>query len=92
MSRKATVNVNYHLFEIFCMNLCGSLFWDLTSEKETSFYTLWCKCLRKFMDLPYTTHSRYIPVIVNGMPVESIRVNNFMCSISARINSCEKLN
>ena len=33
MFRKASVNVKYHLFKIFCMNLYGSLFWDLSSGK-----------------------------------------------------------
>ena len=39
MFRKASVNVKYHLFKTFCMNLYGSLFWDLSNEKVTSFYT-----------------------------------------------------
>ena len=94
MFRKASVNVKYHLFKTFCMNLYGSLFWDLSSEKVTSFYTLWRKCLRKLLDLPYTTHSRYIPLIVNDVPVETQlfrRVNNFMCNMSASTNLCVKL-
>ena len=41
MFRKASVNVKYHLFKTFCMNLYGNLFWDLRSEKVTSFHTLW---------------------------------------------------
>ena len=76
------------------MNLYGNLFWDLSSEKVTSFYTLWHKCLRKLLDLPYTTHSRYIPLIVNDVPVETQlfrRVNNFMCNMSASTNLCVKL-
>ena len=94
MFRKASVNVKYYSFKTFCMNLYGNLFWDLNSEKVTSFYTLWRKCLRKLLDLPYTTHSRYIPLIVNDVPVEAQlfrRVNNFMCNMSASTNLSVKL-
>ena len=37
MFRKASVNVKYHLFKIFCMNLYGTLFWGPSREKVTSF-------------------------------------------------------
>ena len=52
MFRKVSVNVIYHSFKTFCMNLYGSIFWDLSNEKVTSFYTLWHKFLRKLLDLP----------------------------------------
>ena len=32
MLRKVSVNVKYHLFKTFCVNLYGSLFRDLSSE------------------------------------------------------------
>ena len=76
------------------MNLYGRLFLDLSCENVTSFNSLWGKCLRKLLDLPYITHSKYIPLIVNVVPVESQlfkRVNNFMCVLSASTNSCVKL-
>ena len=91
MFRKASVNVKFHLFKTFCINLYGSLFWDLNSKKVTSFNTLCCKCLMKILDLPYTTHSRYIPLIVSDVPVETQlfrRVSNFMCNVSASTNFC----
>ena len=68
--RKDSVNAIYHLFKTFCTKLYGSLFWDLSSGKVTSLYTLWYKCLRKLLDLPYTTHSGYIPLIAYDVPVK----------------------
>ena len=55
------------LFKTFCMNLYGCLFWDFSNEKKNI-----------FLDLPYTTHSRYL----NDVPVEAQlfkRVNNAIC-------------
>ena len=92
--RKASLNVKYHLFKTFCMNLYGSLFWDLSSEKVNRFYMLWRKCLRMLLDLPYCTHSRFLHLIVDDIPVQVQlfkRVNNFMCKLMSSSNSTVQL-
>ena len=62
-----------------------------SSEKVTTFYTLWCKCLRKLLVLSYTTHSRYIALIVNDEAQLFRRVSSVMCNILAGSNLCVKL-
>ena len=80
MFKKAYVNVKYHLFKSYCMNLYGSLFWDLGSNATKNFYIVWRKCVRKLLGLPYSTHCSYLPQLVND--------KKFICHLATSRNQC----
>ena len=52
------------------MPLYGSQLWDYDSNFVNEFFVTWRKCLRKLLNLPYTTHCNLLPGICNDFPVE----------------------
>ena len=94
MFRYAHDNIKYKLFKTFCMSLYGALFWDLGSKNTASFYVTWRKCIRQLMNLPYRTHSRFLPVLCEDIPVDYQlfkRVNKMFWNLRRSVNPCLKL-
>ena len=76
------------------MSLYGALFWDLGSKNTVKFYVTWRKCVRKLMNLPYRTHSRFLPVLCGDISVEYQlfkRVNKIFWNLHKSTNSCLNL-
>ena len=70
------------------------LFWDLSCNTTKKFYTLWCKCIRQLLGLPVRTHSRYLPMLVDDLPIDAQlykRLNKFLCQLTSSNNFCVQL-
>ena len=52
------------------MNLYGCNFWNLAGSDVLSFFTLWHKCIHKLLYLSPMTHSRFLPLLCDDIPVE----------------------
>ena len=87
----ANVTVKYKLFKSFCMPLYGSVLLDLSSNDILKFYSTWrIECLRRLFNLPYKTHSRYLPLLCNDLPVDLqlfLRFNKFMYKLLTSENA-----
>ena len=62
------------------------------------FFVTWRKCIRRLLLLPYQTHSRYLPCIVNDLPVEiqihirSLKLfSSFLNSENNMLQICSRL-
>ena len=51
------------------MDLYGCNFWNLAGF-DALFFTLWRKCIRKLLYLSPMTHSRFLPLLCDDIPVE----------------------
>ena len=90
----AHIDVKYKLFKIFCMPLYGCILWDFWSKTMKRFCIQWRKCLRKLLNLSPLCHSKYLPLIVNDMPLDVQlykRFIKFICNIINSDNSCVSL-
>ena len=71
---------------------------DLSSKNIKKLYVAWRKCIRKFLDIPYQTHSRYVSFIFDDMPIEtqlhkrSVKfLSNIMLSDNHMVQLCGRL-
>ena len=81
---RACVNVRYRLFKTYFMDLYGCNFWNLAESDVLSFFTLWRKCIRKLLYLSPMTHSRFLPLLCDDIPVELQlfrRFNKFLWNV-----------
>ena len=53
------------------MALYGGMLLDLTNKDIDRLYVTWRKCIRKLIGIHYRTHSQYLPVICNDIPIEN---------------------
>ena len=63
--------LKYSLFKSFCMALYSCVLWDLTSNLMSKFFIYWRKCIRNLLDVSPMTHSEYLPLIVEDLPIEA---------------------
>ena len=75
---KADHNVKYKLFKSHCMSLYGSQLFDMSFKCTNQLFTVWRKCLRKFLQLPPTTHCNLIPLICDDIPISLQLYKRFM--------------
>ena len=66
---KAHSNVKYSLFKSFCMALYGSSLWNFYSKGVRKFYVSWRKCIQCLLNLPNSTHCRYLQLICEDTPI-----------------------
>ena len=90
--------VLYNLFKSYGMSLYGCCLWDFSSKYVHLFYTCWRKCIRKLLSLPWTTHSVYLPLLINDVNVDTQLHKRFLKFIkgiighdNSLINLCGKL-
>ena len=91
-------NVKYRLVKSYCMAFYGYVLLDLSSKNINKLYVTWRKCIRKFLDIPYQTHSRYISFIFDDVPIKaqlhkrSVKfLSNIMLSENHVVQLCGKL-
>ncbi len=46
-----------------CAHLYGAVAWIFRDKAVSEFQTTWNKCVRRIFNLPYTTHTRFLPHI-----------------------------
>ena len=61
------------VFRSQCCHFYGMQAWQLTDPSVTDFYTMWNKCVRRLLNIPRTTHRRYLPHLAEmKKPVDRI--------------------
>ena len=73
------------------MSLYGVLFWNLGSKNTARFYVTWRKCVRQLMNLPFRTHSRFLLVLCEDIPIDYQlfkRVNKIIWNLRRSVNPC----
>ena len=73
------------------MSLYGSVLWDFSSDSVNYFFVAWRKSVRHILGLPYKTHSVYLPLMVEDLPVEVQLYNRFMKFFLKIVNSQNKV-
>ena len=80
-------DVKYCLFKTYCMSLYGSVLWDMSGKYIEKFFVVWRKCMRKLLNLDYKSRSKYLPFIVNDIPVDAQLHRRFLKFFYSTINS-----
>jgi len=55
--------VKVKIFMAQCAHFYGCQAWNLGDPSVKSFCTMYNRCVRRILDVPYRTHTRYIPVL-----------------------------
>lgn len=81
---KLDMIVKLKLFKSYCSSIYGSELWSLNNDTIEVFCVAWRKALRRVLNLPYNTHSYFLPILSNTLPIF-----DELCKRSARfITSC----
>jgi len=76
--------VKMKLFKSYCSSFYGSELWDLNSKTVEDVCIAWRKGIRRIFNIPNNTHSFFIPIISDSLPLF-----DDLCKRSARfIVSC----
>lgn len=54
------------LFNSQCCHLYGCQAWQLGDKSTIGFITMWNRCVRRVLSLPYRTHTRFLPELINA--------------------------
>jgi len=54
-------NVLMEVFSSQCSHMYGAQTWNFKDKSVKSFHTMWRRCIRRLLDLPWQTHSRFLP-------------------------------
>ena len=63
--------VKGHLLQTYCCSFYGCQTWDLYGKHVNQLNVEWNKAVRRTLNLPYKTHRRLLPLIVNGKSFKS---------------------
>ena len=96
--KHCSYDVKYRLVKSYCMAFYGYMLLDLSSKNINKLYVTWRKCIRKFLDIPSQTHSRYVSFIFDDVPIEaqlhkrSVKfLSNIMTSENHVVQLCGKI-
>lgn len=87
--RRCSLDVIRHLFCTYCTSYYGSPLWDHSALD--SFSSFWRKCIRRILELPPRTHSRFIAPLLNKPDLKTQLLLRFANFISSCFNSTNKL-
>ena len=76
------------------MPLYGSVLWDYSQSSIEQLFVAWRKCVRKLINIPYNTHSAFLPLICNDLPVDCQmhkRVLKFIYCLNESCNLYNKI-
>ena len=59
-------NVKGRLLQTYCGSWYGCQTWDLTSKSAHQMNIEWNKAVRRTLHVPYTTHTKLLPLLVLG--------------------------
>ena len=62
---KCNTNVVSKIFNSKCSHFYGAQSWNFEDKNVAYFQTMWNRCIRRILNLPNTTHRRYLPLL-NG--------------------------
>lgn len=83
-------DVLYRLGRLNCFNLYGCELWRLSKKVVDRCNVVWRKSVRKFLKIPYRSHSKFLPFLVSDFGIEMIvfkRILNFFQKCKIRNNS-----
>lgn len=72
------------IFNTKCCHFYGAQAWNLSDKSITQFQTMWNRCARRILDIPYTTHCIILPGLVDRLSaIDQIycRFNNMVQSM-----------
>jgi hypothetical protein len=58
------------LFSTYCCHYYGSQTWRLDDKNVSKIYTAWNKAVRHLLDVPYTTHTRVLPYLLDTLYIK----------------------
>ncbi len=61
---KSSDAVDRKAFNTQCAQLYEAAAWIFRDKAVSEFQTTWNKCVRRIFNLPYTTHTRFLPHIL----------------------------
>ena len=67
--------VRGRLLQTYCCSFHGAQAWDIGSQYVKQLNTEWNKAVRRVMRLPYKTHTRFLPYLVQGKPFNDQHFN-----------------
>ena len=75
------------LLKAYCSSYYGCELWDFWDKEVESFCKAWRHGQRAVWKLPYNTHSRYLPIVCNSIPIMDELCRRFLsflhkCSVS----------
>ena len=65
----ASYDTKCKLFSSYCTSFYGSQSWDLSSRHIQKLLTSWNKCVRRLLNLQYTTHRALLPDLIGLKPL-----------------------
>jgi len=57
------------MFKLYCTSIYGAELWSLESANIETFCVAWRKALRRLLQLPYNSHSYFLPSLSDTLPV-----------------------
>ncbi len=85
VSRGAADRVLRKAFNTQCAHLYGTPVWNFSDKSVQNFQITWNKCVRRLFQLPYTTHTRFLPLVLDTSLVMDqiygrfLKLVNVMC-------------
>lgn len=82
-------DVMYALFKTYCMPLYGVQMLDFEDRTAEKLFLTWRKCIRSILCLPPRTHSKYLPLICDDLPIHKqliVRFVKFFCGLRSSHN------
>lgn len=85
-------DIMYNLFKTYCMPLYGCPLWDFSKQYIDKFFVSWRKAIRYILQIPNTTHSRFLHLICNDRPIKEVLYSRLIRFIHSLITSENHVN
>ena len=66
------------VFNSKCCHYYGSAAWNLTDKHVSQFYAMYNKCVRRLLQLPYKTHTRYLTAFTQRKCIQDQIADRFI--------------
>jgi len=83
--------VKLKLFKSYCTSIYVAELWTVDSANIETFCVAWRKALRRILQLPYSSHSYFLPILSNTLPVYNEICKRSMKFITTTLVSSSQL-
>lgn len=73
-----SANVKFRLFTSYCTSFFGAELWRIDNCGIESICTAWRRAVRRVWSLPFSAHSRLLPLLCNCLPIEDQLCNRYL--------------
>ena len=80
-------NVKGRLLQTYCCSWYGCQTWDLFSKSVKQMTIEWNKAVRRTLNIPYTSHTCLLPLLVKGKPFDAQHMTRVSKFVGSFINS-----